>query len=56
MVDSKHSMDIYKLFKISIGTVMRNAEMLKFIPNHLVTKKIFEGAVKKNSFRSKISS
>ena len=34
MVDS---MDIYK--SINIGTVMRNPEMLKFVPDHLKTKK-----------------
>ena len=30
MVDIEYSMDIYKSVKISIGTVMRNLEMLKF--------------------------
>ena len=29
MVDSEYSMDIYTFAKISIGTVMRNPEMLK---------------------------
>ena len=32
-------MDVYKSLNISIGTVMKNPEMLKFIPNHLKTKK-----------------
>ena len=32
MVDS---MDICKSLNIIIGTVMKNPEMLKFIPNHL---------------------
>ena len=36
MVDS---MDIYKSFNINIGTVMKNPEMLKFVPDHLKTKK-----------------
>ena len=31
-------MDIYKSVKISVGTVMKNPEMLKFVPNHLKTK------------------
>ena len=28
-------MDICKSFSISIGTVMKNPEMLKFVPDHL---------------------
>ena len=40
-------MDIYKFINISIGTVMKNAEMLKFVPDHLKTKKICKHAVKK---------
>ena len=31
MVDSEYSMDICIFAKISIGTVMRNPEMLKFV-------------------------
>ena len=34
MVDS---MDNYKSLNINIGTVMKNPEMLKFVPNHLKT-------------------
>ena len=40
MVDSEHSMIIYKSVKNSIGTVMKNPEMLKFVPNQLKTKKM----------------
>ena len=36
MVDSMY---IYKSLNISIGTVMKNAEILKFLPDHLKTKK-----------------
>ena len=36
MVDS---MDIYKSVKANIGTVMKNSEMLKFVADHLKTKK-----------------
>ena len=36
MVDS---MVIYKSLNVSIGTVMKNSEMLKFVPDHLKTKK-----------------
>ena len=32
-------MDVYKSLNISIGTVMKNPEMLKFVPDHLKTKK-----------------
>ena len=39
MIDSEYGMDICKSSKNSIGTVMRNPEMLKFVPDHLKTKK-----------------
>ena len=39
MVNSEYSMDIYKSVKVSIGTVMRNPAMLKFVPDNLKTKK-----------------
>ena len=45
MVDIEYSMDIYKSVKISIGTVMKNPEMLKFVPDHLETKKMWKHAV-----------
>ena len=32
-------MDIYKYLNISIGTAIKNPQMLKFIPDHLQTKK-----------------
>ena len=32
-------MDIYKSLNISIGTIMKNPEMLKLAPDHLKTKK-----------------
>ena len=31
--------DIYKSLNINIGIVMENPEMLKFVPDHLKTKK-----------------
>ena len=37
MVDSEHSTDDYKSPKISIGAIMKNPKMLKFIPDHLKT-------------------
>ena len=39
MVDREYSMGIYKSVRISIGTVMKNPEMLKFVLDHLKTKK-----------------
>ena len=40
-------MDIYNSSIISIGTVMKNPEMLKFAPDHLKTKKMSKYVVKK---------
>ena len=39
MFDSEYTMGIYKSVKISIGTVMRNPEMLLFVPDYVKTKK-----------------
>ena len=39
-------MDIYKSLNISIGTVMKNPEMLKFVPDRLKTKKKGKHGVK----------
>ena len=39
MVNSEYSMDTHKSMKISIGTIMRNPKMLKFIPDYFKTKK-----------------
>ena len=39
-------MDIYKSLNITIGTVMKNRELLKFVTDHLKTKKISKHAVK----------
>ena len=47
IVHSECSTDIYKSVKISIETVMRNSEMLKFVPYHLKTKKMCKNAVTK---------
>ena len=51
MVDSEYSTNICKSLNIiSIETVMRNPEMLKFVPDHLKTEKVCKHAVKKLSF------
>ena len=39
MVDSEYSTVVCESGKISIGTVMKNPDMSKFIPDHLKTKK-----------------
>ena len=50
MFDSKYSTDGYKYPKGSIGAIMKNAEMLEFIPDYLKTKKMCKHAVEKFSF------
>ena len=46
MVDNEYNTDIYISVKIIIGTVMKNSEILKFVPDHLKTKKKFKNVVK----------
>ena len=50
MDGSKYSMDIYKSVKISIGTVMKNPLILKFVSDHLKTKEICKLAIKRLPF------
>ena len=40
MVDCEYSTNIYKSLKISIEGVIKNLEMLKFVPTQLKTKKM----------------
>ena len=40
IVDNEYSTENYKSSKSSIGTVMKNPEMLKFVPDHLKSKKV----------------
>ena len=49
-------MDIYKSLSISIGTVMKNPEMLKFVRDYLKTKKMCKQEVKKITLSIKICS
>ena len=44
MVDG---MDIYKHLNVTLGTVMKNLEMLKFVPDHLKNEKMCKHAFKK---------
>ena len=39
MVDGKYSTDTYKSIFISIGTIIRNSEIFKFVSDHLKAKK-----------------
>ena len=50
MLCSEPSINIYKSVKINIGTVIKNPEMLKFVSDHLKTKKMCKHAVKKLPF------
>ena len=50
MVDIKYSPDNYMSLKISIGAIMRNPEMLRFVPDYLKSKKMFKNDVKKLTF------
>ena len=38
MVDNEYNIDIYKSVKLSIGAVMRNLQMLKFVLDHVKTR------------------
>ena len=46
-------MDIYKSVKISLGTVTNNREILKFVPDHCITKKMRKHAVNKLPYLSR---
>ena len=56
MVDIEYSIHTYKCVITSIGTVMRNQEMLKFVPDHLKTKKRVSMQLKKITLSIKIFS
>ena len=47
MVDSEYSTNVYKSLKISIESIIKSPEMLKFVPDHLKTKKMGKYSVKK---------
>ena len=50
MVDSKYSTDNYKSSKNSVGAVIKDPKMLKFVPDCLKTKQICNYAVKNIPF------
>ena len=50
MFDSEYNTDSFKSLKISNGAIIKNPEMLRFVPDHLNTKKMRKHTVKKLSF------
>lgn len=46
-VDSENNHNNFKTLKLSIETIIKNTEMLRFVPHHLKTKKICKNAGKK---------
>ena len=54
MVDNEYRIDEYKFSKISIGTIIKNTEMLRLVPGHPKTKKMCKHAVEKIVVRNKI--
>lgn len=46
-VDSENNHNNFKTLKLSIETIIKNTEMLKFVPHHLKTKKSCKNAGKK---------
>ena len=50
MIDSEYSTDDYEFFQVSIGAVIKNPEMLIFLPDHLKIKECVKMLLK--SFHS----
>ena len=50
IVDSKYSTDDYKTARISIAAIMKNAEILRLVPDHLKAKKMCKHAAKELPF------
>ena len=50
MVDSEYSSENNDPLKISIGAIIKNLETLRFVPDHVKTKKMCKHAVKKLLF------
>ena len=48
-------MDVYKSLNICIGTIIKNPEMIKFVPDHVKTKKCVSMQLK-NTLSIKICS
>ena len=56
MVDSEYNTDNHKSPKISIGAVIKNSEMLKFVFDRLKSKKMCKHTVELITFCNKICS
>ena len=50
MVDSEYSPESYKSSKTRIGAIIKNSEMLTFVPNHPKIKAMCKHAGKKLPF------
>ena len=50
MVDNENSCDNYETLKLGIGAIIKNLELLKFVPDYLKTRKMCTSAVKKLMF------
>ena len=50
MADSEWCVGNYKSLKISIGAIMKNLQLLRFVPDHVKTKIISKHVVKKLIF------
>ena len=50
MFESEYSANNYKSLKVSIRAIIKNPEMLRFVLNHLKTKKMCKHTVKKLPF------
>ena len=48
-----HKMVVSKTLKTSIGTIIKDSEMLKLVPDHLTTRKICKHATKMSPFVKK---
>ena len=35
MIDSEYSLDSYSSLEISIGSIIKNTELLRFVPDHV---------------------
>ena len=50
MADSEYRTGNYKFLKISIGTTIKDPEILRFVPDHCKTKRMCKHEVKKLPF------
>ena len=50
MVDKKYGLSNYKSLKISTGAAIANPEMLRFVPDHPKTTRIYKNLIKKLLF------